>query len=98
MAEKKTAKKIEFKGESDMPPMAMSLGLMDWNKTGSWRNLRPVIDYEKCIRCMICWKFCPDACIHIEDDKPVIDYQYCKGCVICAVECPKDAISVEKEE
>jgi 2-oxoacid:acceptor oxidoreductase delta subunit (pyruvate/2-ketoisovalerate family) len=47
---------------------------------------------------MICWKFCPDACIHIEDDKPVIDYQYCKGCVICAVECPKDAISVEKEE
>jgi len=92
------AKKIDIKGEHDMPAMAMSLGLMNWNKTGSWRNLRPVIDYKKCINCMICWKFCPDACIHIEDGRPVIDYDYCKGCMICAQECPKEAISEVKEE
>jgi pyruvate ferredoxin oxidoreductase delta subunit len=90
--------KIEIHGERDMPVRAMSLGMMDWNKTGSWRNLRPVIDYEKCNRCMICWKFCPDACIRIEDERPVIDYDYCKGCVVCVEECPVDAILVEKEE
>ena len=92
------SEKIEIKGERDMPVNAMSLGLMTWNKTGSWRNLRPVIDYEKCNRCMICWKFCPDACIRIDDQRPVIDYDYCKGCGICVEECPQDAISVVKED
>ena len=29
-------------------------------ETGSWRTFRPVIRYEKCIRCMICWNFCPE--------------------------------------
>ncbi len=25
------------------------------NHTDSWRIQKPVIDYSKCIRCMICW-------------------------------------------
>jgi 2-oxoisovalerate ferredoxin oxidoreductase delta subunit len=95
--ERREAKQIIIESERDMPPMAMSLGSMLVNRTGSWRNLRPEIDYEKCIECGICWKFCPEPCIDIVDDKPVIDYDYCKGCGICAEECPKDAITMIEE-
>ena len=80
----------------DLPPMTVSFGLMLVNKTGGWRSLRPVIDTEKCTSCMICWKFCPDACI-TPGEKPVIDLDYCKGCGICAEECPKGAIALVEE-
>jgi 2-oxoisovalerate ferredoxin oxidoreductase delta subunit len=89
--------KIVYKSAKDIPLNAMSVDTMQFNKTGAWRNVRPVIDYEKCIKCMICWKFCPDISIYIEDDKPVIDYDYCKGCGICVEECPKKCISLEEE-
>lgn len=88
---------IRFTGVKDMPPVAISLGLMSHNKTGSWRTLRPIIEYEKCNRCMICWKFCPEACIYIREERPWIDYEYCKGCIICVEECPKQAIRIEEE-
>ena len=34
-------KQITFKGASEMPEIAVSLGSMDWNKTGAWRTQRP---------------------------------------------------------
>jgi pyruvate ferredoxin oxidoreductase delta subunit len=64
--------------------------------TGEWRIFRPVKDAGKCNECLICWVFCPEACI--TRDGVEIDYQYCKGCGICAVECPTDAIIMVKEE
>ena len=87
---------IKFKNVDDLPPMTVSFGLMMVNKTGGWRSLRPVIDNEKCTSCMICWKFCPEACIAPEE-KPVIDLDYCKGCGICAEECPRGAITLVEE-
>lgn len=66
--------------------------------TGRWRTFRPVIDLEKCIKCMRCWIYCPDAAIHIVNEYPEIDYDYCKGCGICAHECPADAIHMEREK
>jgi len=63
--------------------------------TGEWRVFRPVKDDEKCNNCLICWVYCPEACI--EKEGQVIDYQYCKGCGICAEECPTDAITMVKE-
>lgn len=80
-------------------------------KTSSWRTSRPVIDYSKCTRCMICWKFCPDVAIDISEnpsfdvpaerfkkmEAPYIDYDHCKGCGICANECPFDAIEMVRE-
>lgn len=88
---------INYKSIKDLPPMVVSMGSMLVNKTGGWRTQRPVIDYELCTSCMICWKFCPEACISIKDGRPEIDLDYCKGCGICAEECPKKAIGLELE-
>jgi pyruvate ferredoxin oxidoreductase delta subunit len=64
--------------------------------TGEWRVFRPVKDDEKCNDCLLCWVYCPEACI--DKGSLEIDYQYCKGCGICAVECPTDAIRMIKED
>ncbi|MEO0293908.1 MAG: 4Fe-4S binding protein [candidate division WOR-3 bacterium] len=89
-----------------MPPVAISFYSMEFNKTGSWRSFRPVIDYDKCTFCAICWKFCPEISIKLEKIeekgkerfKPIVDYDYCKGCGICWEECPSGAIKVEEEK
>lgn len=69
-------------------------------KTGGWRSERPRWIEDKCIHCMICWVFCPDSSIMVNEDEKMtgIDYDHCKGCGICATECPKDAIEMEEEE
>ena len=57
--------------------------------TGTWRTSRPVRDVEACTDCMICWVYCPDSIILVENSKMIgFDYDHCKGCGICAVECP----------
>ncbi len=80
----------------DLPDMPVSMGSMKSNKTASWRSVRPVIVEERCKRCMICWKVCPEPAIR-PGDPPVVDLDYCKGCGICIAECPFDAIDSEKE-
>ncbi|NJD03688.1 MAG: 2-ketoisovalerate ferredoxin oxidoreductase [Ruminiclostridium sp.] len=81
-----------------MPEMPVTIGKMNDNKTGGWRNIAPVINIDKCSGCMICWKFCPDVSIQIVAELPVINYDYCKGCGICSVECPKNAIEMVVED
>jgi 2-oxoisovalerate ferredoxin oxidoreductase delta subunit len=98
MEKKKQAQKIVLKSEKDFPLMPMSIGKMLFNKTGVWRNIKPVIDLDNCIQCGICWKFCPDVSILVEDEWPVVDYDYCKGCGICAEECPTKCIAMVEEE
>jgi pyruvate ferredoxin oxidoreductase gamma subunit len=68
-------------------------------RTGLWRTVRPVIDYDHCNRCSwICSTFCPDSAISVDEDrKPHIDYDHCKGCGICAVVCPPHAIRLVPE-
>jgi 2-oxoisovalerate ferredoxin oxidoreductase delta subunit len=91
-------KQIVFASQKDMPVTAMSLGSMLYNKTGTWRNIRPEIDKSRCIQCGICWKYCPDVSIEIVDEWPAVDYEYCKGCGICAEECPVKCIAMVEEE
>ncbi|RLI86910.1 MAG: pyruvate synthase [Candidatus Altiarchaeales archaeon] len=68
-------------------------------KTGAWRSMRPVTDFEKCTGCGICWSLCPEGCIKKGDDgKFEADLDYCKGCGICANECPVKAITMVMEE
>lgn len=63
-------------------------------KTGLWRTMRPVIDYNLCNRCWwVCSNFCPDSAISLnEAGYPQIDYDHCKGCLICLAQCPPHAI------
>lgn len=68
------------------------------NKTGSWRAFRPLHDKEKCINCMICYSFCPEEAIKVEDGKVVgVNLDYCKGCGICKKECPVKAFEMKEE-
>jgi 2-oxoacid:acceptor oxidoreductase delta subunit (pyruvate/2-ketoisovalerate family) len=88
----------ELKTFEDLPPTSMNFkDVADISKTGQWRTFRPILDAEKCINCLICWKYCPEPCIELGEEHPTIDYDFCKGCGICATECPKDAISLVLE-
>ena len=87
-----------FETYRDLPSTPVSSSTTEDIETGTWRTLLPVLDEEKCIKCYICWKFCPDMSIEMEEDSfPRVNLFYCKGCGICANECPKDAISMERE-
>jgi pyruvate ferredoxin oxidoreductase gamma subunit len=68
-------------------------------RTGLWRTLRPVVDYDRCHHCWwVCSEFCPDSAIHVRADQtPEIDYDHCKGCLICVAQCPSHAIRAEPE-
>jgi pyruvate ferredoxin oxidoreductase gamma subunit len=68
-------------------------------RTGLWRTMRPVIDYERCHRCnWVCGSFCPDNAISVaEDGRPIIDLDHCKGCMICVAQCPAHAIEAVAE-
>ena len=47
-------------------------------KTGTWRSLRPVVDKDQCIRCGVCWLYCPDAAIHQVTRPLEADLEYCR--------------------
>ncbi|MBI4497331.1 MAG: 4Fe-4S binding protein [Chloroflexi bacterium] len=67
-------------------------------ETGSWRTLRPIIHFDACSHCMICWLFCPDSAFLTEGKLLIgVDLEHCKGCGICAVECPKQCIEMVEE-
>jgi len=67
-------------------------------QTGAWRSNVPKLDFEKCTHCMLCWLFCPDDSVMVEDLQVTgFDLAHCKGCGICAQECPRDAIKMEEE-
>lgn len=89
-----------FKGYKDLPEVPMTWDTTLVNITGSWRTIKPILDPEKCNKCYICWKFCPEVAIIIDEELkevPKIDYDHCKGCAICANECPKKAIEMVVE-
>jgi len=66
--------------------------------TGDWRTMKPVWNNEKCIKCGMCWLFCPDAAIYISNDGFFnANLYYCKGCGICAKECKPGAIKMVED-
>ncbi|WP_313344332.1 4Fe-4S binding protein [Sedimentibacter sp.] len=70
------------------------------SNTGSWRLERPVIDYEKCIKCGTCERFCPTNVIDVYKDRAecvVVNFDYCKGCGICVNECPAKCMKMIPE-
>ena len=68
-------------------------------RTGDWRTQRPVWDFSKCIKCGICYIFCPECCIKQNQEGYFeADMYYCKGCGICVHECWTQAISIVEEK
>ncbi|MDY6844436.1 MAG: 4Fe-4S binding protein [Thermodesulfobacteriota bacterium] len=64
--------------------------------TGGWRDYRPIHSKEKCTNCLLCWIYCPEGAVLVEDGKVAgIKYDYCKGCGICAEECPAKVKAIE---
>ena len=67
-------------------------------KTGDWRSQRPIYDKDRCVRCGICYLYCPDMAIKIQKDGTIeVDTYYCKGCGICAHECVTGAFKMIPE-
>jgi pyruvate ferredoxin oxidoreductase delta subunit len=87
--------------ELEIGAMVTEPGSSSQYQTGSWRLQRPILNKEQCIKCGLCFLFCPEGCIQQDSDGYfVADLFYCKGCGICASECPRQAITMmeEKEE
>ena len=74
-------------------PIAAIFGAVN---TGSWRQEYPAVDYEACITCGTCQRYCPVDAITIRKDQEdcvVFAWDFCKGCGICANECPRNRTS-----
>ena len=67
-------------------------------RTGDWRSQRPTYNFQRCIKCGLCYVFCPEGCIRENQDGCFeADLYYCKGCGICARECPTRVITMVEE-
>jgi len=101
MAKKKTEQKKWPEKWHEVNPgcMVFAAGNAANTKTGSWKSQRPIWDNAKCIKCGICYIFCPEACIQeVKDGFYEANLDYCKGCGICAHECWPGAIVMREEE
>lgn len=55
------------------------------------RTMRPVIDFDKCTKCTLCWLQCPDSCFDITPDGFYdANMEACCGCGVCEAVCPID--------
>ncbi|HEV2356605.1 MAG TPA: 4Fe-4S dicluster-binding protein [bacterium] len=60
-------------------------------KKYSTRTMRPVIDFDKCIKCTLCWLQCPDSCFDVTPDQTYdLNAEACCGCGVCEAVCPVD--------
>ena len=58
-------------------------------KHGTAKTERPVVRFDLCIKCTLCWADCPDECFDPTDDELYdINYEVCTGCHKCALVCP----------
>jgi 2-oxoacid:acceptor oxidoreductase delta subunit (pyruvate/2-ketoisovalerate family) len=68
-------------------------------RTAGWRTRgRPSADLSRCVNCLLCWLYCPDAAVRVEGEVFAgFDYDVCKGCEICVEMCPTGAIELVPE-
>lgn len=53
------------------------------------RTMRPVVDFEKCIKCTLCWIACPDTCFDVTPEGLYdANMSACCGCGVCEAVCP----------
>lgn len=55
------------------------------------RTARPIVDFDTCIKCKICFLECPDEIFSLTDKGHYrVNYEHCCGCGLCAEVCPVD--------
>jgi pyruvate ferredoxin oxidoreductase delta subunit len=58
-------------------------------KKFSTRTMRPVVNFQTCIKCTLCWLQCPDSCFDVTPDGLYdANMQACCGCGVCEAVCP----------
>ena len=58
-------------------------------KKFSTRSMRPVVNFETCIKCTLCWLHCPDSCFDVTPDGLYdANMEACCGCGVCDDVCP----------
>jgi pyruvate ferredoxin oxidoreductase delta subunit len=93
-------------------PMGGTVLDADTGKTGGYRparnltfkkyttrSMRPVVDFDKCIKCTLCWLQCPDSCFDVMPDGMYdANMEACCGCGVCEAVCPeKDCVTMVNE-
>jgi pyruvate ferredoxin oxidoreductase delta subunit len=60
-------------------------------KKFSTRTMRPVVNFETCIKCTLCWLQCPDTCFDVTPEGLYdANMEACCGCGVCEAVCPVD--------
>ncbi len=58
-------------------------------KKFSTRTMRPVVDFEICTKCTLCWLQCPDSCFDVTPSGHYdANMEACCGCGVCEAVCP----------
>ena len=58
-------------------------------KKFSTRTMRPIVDFDTCIKCTLCWLQCPDTCFDVTPDGLYdANMEACCGCGVCEAVCP----------
>jgi len=61
-------------------------------KKWATRTMRPVVDFDKCIKCTLCWLQCPDTVFDVTPEGLYdADLEACCGCGVCEAVCPVTA-------
>lgn len=74
-------------------------GRNEYFKKWSTRSMRPVLNFDKCTKCTLCWVACPDSVFDVTPDgffDP--NMEACCGCGVCEAICPvADCINMVNE-
>ncbi|HUI85580.1 MAG TPA: 4Fe-4S dicluster-binding protein [Nitrososphaerales archaeon] len=66
---------------------------------GTTKSARPVVRFDLCTKCTLCWLECPDECFDPTTDGLFdVNYDYCTGCGKCAQVCPVEGCIVMVDE
>ena len=68
-------------------------------KKWSTRTMRPVVAFDKCTKCTLCWIACPDTVFDVTPDGYFdANMEACCGCGVCEAICPvNDCITMVNE-